>query len=84
MYVSATTMQNGFGKYLRLCKKENVIISKNGKKRALLLYYPRSHDGYEGGRAGLRLRDQPEEAAGKLGDLPRNFFEMTENKRETV
>ncbi|RKX80786.1 MAG: type II toxin-antitoxin system prevent-host-death family antitoxin, partial [Spirochaetes bacterium] len=40
MYVSATEVQNNFGKYLKLCKIENVIITRNGKKQALLLYFP--------------------------------------------
>jgi Uma2 family endonuclease len=49
MYVSSTLFQNNFGKYLDLCERENVIITKNGKKRAMLLHYPRNHDGFEAG-----------------------------------
>lgn len=49
MYVSATEVQNNFGKYLKLCKIENVIITRNGKKQALLLYFPRNSEGFEAG-----------------------------------
>ncbi|MCD6396638.1 MAG: type II toxin-antitoxin system Phd/YefM family antitoxin [Spirochaetaceae bacterium] len=49
MYVSATEVQNNFGKYLKLCKIENVIITRNGKKQALLLYFPRNSKGFEAG-----------------------------------
>lgn len=81
MYVSATTMQNNFGKYLKLCEKENVIITKNGKKRALLLFYPRNHDGYEAGEpvydyeTGRKKR--PENRV-----TYREFLEMTENSEK--
>lgn len=49
MYVSSTRFQNNFGKYLELCRKDNVIITKNGKKKAVLLGYPRDYEGYEAG-----------------------------------
>ncbi len=49
MYVSATEVQNNFGKYLKLCKIENVIITRNGKKQAMLLYYPRNSEDLEAG-----------------------------------
>ncbi|MEA1910408.1 MAG: Uma2 family endonuclease [Spirochaetota bacterium] len=49
MYVSATEVQNNFGKYLKLCKIENVIITRNGKKQAMLLYFPRNSEGFEAG-----------------------------------
>ncbi|MCA1755184.1 MAG: type II toxin-antitoxin system Phd/YefM family antitoxin [Spirochaeta sp.] len=42
MLVPSTELQNNFGKYLELCRKQQVIITKNGKKRALLMYWP--HD----------------------------------------
>ena len=81
MYVSATTMQNNFGKYLKLCAKENVIITKNGKKRALLLYYPRNHDGYEAGEPvydyGTSPKKRPENWV-----TYREFLEMTENSEK--
>lgn len=49
MNVSATEVQNNFGKYLKLCKIENVIITRNGKKQAMLLYFPRNSEGFEVG-----------------------------------
>lgn len=49
MYVSATEVQNNFGKYLKLCKIENIIITRNGKRQAMLLYFPRNSEGYEAG-----------------------------------
>jgi prevent-host-death family protein len=49
MYVSSTRFQNNFGKYLELCRKDNIIITKNGKKKAVLLGYPRDYEGYESG-----------------------------------
>lgn len=77
MYVSATEFQNNFGKYLKHCEKENVFITKNGKKRALLLHYPRNNDGYEAGEPvynyGTSPRKRPENWVGY-----REFIEMTE------
>ncbi|TVQ23648.1 MAG: type II toxin-antitoxin system Phd/YefM family antitoxin, partial [Spirochaetaceae bacterium] len=40
--VPSTEMQNNFGKYLDLCRKEQIIITRNGRKRALLVHWP--HD----------------------------------------
>ena len=42
MIVPSTEMQNNFGKYLDLCRKEQIIITRNGRKRALLMHWP--HD----------------------------------------
>lgn len=42
MLVPSTELQNNFGKYLELCRKQQVIITRNGKRRALLMYWP--HD----------------------------------------
>jgi len=45
MEVSATEVQNNFGRYLRLCRSENIIITRNGKRQALLLPIPEDfHD----------------------------------------
>lgn len=77
MYVSATTMQNNFGKYLELCKRQNIIITKNGKKRALLLYYPRNHDGYEAGEPVYDYGTSPPKRP-KNWVTYREFLEMTE------
>ncbi len=39
MRVSATDLQNAFGKYLSLVEKEEIIIVKNGKSVAKLIHY---------------------------------------------
>jgi Uma2 family endonuclease len=39
MIVNATDLKNNLGKYLRDCKKENIIIASNGRKIALLCAY---------------------------------------------
>ncbi len=39
MRVSATDLQNAFGKYLSLAEKEDIIIVKNGKSVAKLIHY---------------------------------------------
>ncbi len=39
MRVSATDLQNAFGKYLSLVEKEDIIIVKNGKSVAKLIHY---------------------------------------------
>lgn len=39
MIVTTTELQNSFGKFLRLCRHEEIIITKNGKKIASLLPY---------------------------------------------
>ncbi|HHV95172.1 MAG TPA: type II toxin-antitoxin system Phd/YefM family antitoxin [Clostridiaceae bacterium] len=46
MQVSATEVQNNFGKYLKLCKYEDIIITKNGKKIARLTTYTDNIDTY--------------------------------------
>ena len=81
MYVSATKMQNNFGKYLKLCEKENVIITKNGKKRALLLYYPRNHDGYEAGEPVYDYGTSPKKRRSNRVTY-REFLNLTENNEE--
>ncbi|MFA7566011.1 MAG: hypothetical protein WCY01_03225 [Alkalispirochaeta sp.] len=52
MLVTSTELQNNFGKYLELCRKEQIIVKKNGKKRALLLSWPRNGEGRAGGLEG--------------------------------
>lgn len=42
MIVPSTEIQNNFGKYLDLCRREQIIITRNGQKRALLMHWP--HD----------------------------------------
>lgn len=75
MYVSATEVQNNFGKYLKLCKYENVIITRNGKKQAMLLYFPRNYEGFEAGEPFPDYGASPK----KDGWVTyRQFMEMTE------
>jgi hypothetical protein len=45
MYVTATELQNNLGKYLELCKRNNIIITQNGKKRALPRLYASAYSG---------------------------------------
>ena len=78
MYVSTTEVQNNFGKYLKLCKVENVIITKNGKKRAMLLYYPRNSDGYEAGEPFPSYGTSPKKHSDTYVTY-QQFMEMTEN-----
>ena len=78
MYVSSTSFQNNFGHYLKLCEKENVIVTKNGKKRAVLLVYPRDYDGYELGEPVPDYGTSPrKERRGQV--TYREFLELTEN-----
>lgn len=82
MYVSSTDFKNYFGKYLSLCKKENVIITKHGKKLAVLLHYPRNSSRYEAGEPVVEYGTSTD----KYGIRPRErgsvtyqeFLEMTE------
>lgn len=75
MYVSATEVQNNFGKYLKLCKIENVIITRNGKKQAMLLYCPRNSEGFKAGEPFPDYGTSPR----KEGYVTyKQFLEMTE------
>lgn len=65
--VSSTVFQNNVGAYLELCTKENIIITKNGKKRAVLLHYPRNHDGLEAGEPAADYGTSPPAETGGLG-----------------
>ncbi|MBC8452620.1 MAG: type II toxin-antitoxin system Phd/YefM family antitoxin, partial [Spirochaetes bacterium] len=75
MYVSATEVQNNFGKYLKLCKVENIVVTRNGKKQAMLLCYPRNSEGYEAGEPFPDYGMSPK----KEGYVTyRQFLDMTE------
>lgn len=73
MIVPSTEMQNNFGKYLDLCRKEQIIVTRNGRKRALLVHWP--HDTREeevrepeaAYAAGPGDADAPGAAAGSTG-----------------
>ncbi len=79
MYVSATEVQNNFGKYLKLCKIENVIITRNGKKQALLLYFPRNSDGFEAGEPFVDYGTSP-----RLHGRAANLFATSPRKEEYI
>lgn len=44
MIVTTTEVQNNFGKYLKLAEKEDIIITRNGKKAARLVKYADKDD----------------------------------------
>jgi len=44
MIITSTEAQNNFGKYLRLVDKEDIIITKNGKKAARLVKFHENDD----------------------------------------
>ena len=44
MIISTTEVQNNFGKYLELTRKEDIIITKNGKRVARLIKYYEGDD----------------------------------------
>ena len=76
MEITATEAQNNFGKYLKECRSENVIITKNGKRQAFLI-----------GFSSL-IEDSACEAAPFYGTSPRRnpdwitwsrFMELSEN-----
>ncbi|NSW91294.1 MAG: type II toxin-antitoxin system Phd/YefM family antitoxin, partial [Firmicutes bacterium] len=39
MIVTTTELQNSFGKYLKFSETEDIIITKNGKRVAMLVPY---------------------------------------------
>jgi prevent-host-death family protein len=44
MIVNSTDMQNNFGKYIQLAAKEDIIVTKNGRKTAVLKSYKQGND----------------------------------------
>ena len=44
LIICSTEVQNNFGKYLRLVNREDIIITKNGKKVAKLVKYYENND----------------------------------------
>lgn len=59
MNVSSTIFQNNFGKYLDLCERENIVVTKNGKKRAVLIHYPHGAKGYVAGEPSSSYGTSP-------------------------
>jgi len=73
MLVSSTELQNNFGKYLDLCKRHKVIITRNGKRRALLLPLDPDAGGFE------VLQPEPAYGPSKSKRVSyQEFIEMTE------
>lgn len=48
MEVTSTEIQNNFGTYLKLAQVEDVYITRNGKRIAVLQYRAEDHDGFSG------------------------------------
>jgi Uma2 family endonuclease len=84
MYVSATEVQNNFGKYLKLCKIENVIITRNGKKQALLLYFPRNSEGFEAGEPFVDYSTSPRKEEYVSYQQFLDMTEKSENRYELI
>ncbi|AFG36502.1 type II toxin-antitoxin system Phd/YefM family antitoxin [Spirochaeta africana] len=79
MYVTTTELQNNFGKYLKLCERHTIIVTKNGKKRAVLLPFPRGEHGYEAA--------EPEHIYGTAARKPdfvpyQEYLRLTENSED--
>ena len=79
MIISSTIFQNNFGKYLDLCERENIVVTKNGKKRAVLIYYPHSEKGYEAGEPASSYGTSPR-PEGWVGY--REFVELTRKSEQ--
>ena len=79
MFVTTTELQNNFGKYLKLCERHSIIVTKNGKKRALLLPFPRGAHGYAAAEPaqnyGTSARKSPSVSY-------REYLELVENSEQ--
>lgn len=84
MNVSATEVQNNFGKYLKLCKIENIIITRNGKKQALLLYFPRNSEGFEAGEPFVDYGTSPRKVEYVSYQQFLDMTEKSENRYELI
>jgi prevent-host-death family protein len=94
MFVSATEIQNNFGKYLKLCRVNNIIITKNGKNRAVLVHYTRSSEDDEAGEPSQIYGTSPKKSpAAKSASRPaayvtykqfQDFVEASENRYELI
>lgn len=43
--ITATEAQNNFGKYLKLCRRESIMITRNGKRQAMLVNFVPDEEG---------------------------------------
>jgi Uma2 family endonuclease len=90
MIVPSTEMQNNFGKYLDLCRQEQIIITRNGRKRALLMHWPhdtREDEVREPEAAYTTGPDGDHETDANAPGTPnrvsyREFLELTENSEQ--
>lgn len=77
MVVNSTELQNNFGKYLRLCRFEDVIVSKNGRNIAKLVKYQDEWNiDYYGD--GVVREKNPDYYAGEAEITYEEFLEISE------
>lgn len=74
MIVTTTDLQNSFGKYLQLCRDEEIIITKNGKRVARLLPYPAG----EGAEEWIVCESAPGDRSGGIRVSYEEYLRMTE------
>ena len=79
MHVTSTEIKNNLGKYLKICKNEQVLITKNGKKYALLLSYPDNESTSSIGESKLVYGTNPKQ---NQFITYKEFLEITENSEQ--
>lgn len=83
MIVSATDLKNNLGKYLRECQKQDIIITSNGHKTAMLSTYT----AYDKDSPKINYVDRISEHIEAFKDGPKKvsyeeFLELTEGNEE--
>lgn len=73
MIVTTTDLQNSFGKYLQLCRGEEIIITKNGKSVAKLVPYYEEDAGFRPVR-----ESSPADRSGGVRVSYEEYLQMTE------
>lgn len=73
MIVTTTDLQNSFGKYLQLCRGEEIIITKNGKSVAKLVPYSEEDAGRQ-----LVRESSPADRPGGVRVSYEEYLKMTE------
>lgn len=73
MIVTTTDLQNSFGKYLQLCRNEEIIITRNGKNVAKLV----SYSGKDADRWVL-CEGAPADQSGRVRVSYEEYLKMTE------
>lgn len=85
MEVSSTEIQNNFGTYLKLAQVEDVYITRNGKRIAVLQYWEEPREGFSGiaeskaAYQGVNPRMSVEEFR-KLSDSSENRYELIDGE----